>query len=220
MNSSIRSRGTTLSGKIALCSTRSRSWKFLTEQNSGSNHSSVTRIKFFIWTENKVRWINWSSSLRPVGKLIPKLSPQKFSTNPFKLSSALQQLIRRIHRAHGAWSWPRIWAHRANGVSVFPVGCFFSFSERARLDNARTWAGAHFRVIRTRRSPCHLKGSVSCIEKGSPINSCFKSHRAENIDMYWQLNPLTPTSDQDRISPYIINVASSRQVMRVTKKIS
>lgn len=47
MNSSIRSRGTTLSGKIALCSTRSRSWKFLTERYSGSNHSSVTRIKIF-----------------------------------------------------------------------------------------------------------------------------------------------------------------------------
>ena len=32
-------------------------------------------------------------------------------------------------------------------------------------------------------------------------------------------NPLTPISDQDRISPYDINTISSRQVMRI-KKIS
>ena len=30
-------------------------------------------------------------------------------------------------------------------------------------------------------------------------------------------NPLTPTSDQDRISPYNINTISSRQVMRIKK---
>ena len=29
------------------------------------------------------------------------------------------------------------------------------------------------------------------------------------------LNPLTPTSDQDRISPYGINTISTRQVMRI-----
>ena len=28
-------------------------------------------------------------------------------------------------------------------------------------------------------------------------------------------NPLTPTSDQDRISPYGINTISTRQVMRI-----
>ena len=28
-------------------------------------------------------------------------------------------------------------------------------------------------------------------------------------------NPLTPTSDQDRISPYNINTISGRQVMRI-----
>ena len=31
------------------------------------------------------------------------------------------------------------------------------------------------------------------------------------------LNPLTPTSDQYRISPYNINTISSRQVMRIKK---
>ena len=32
------------------------------------------------------------------------------------------------------------------------------------------------------------------------------------------INPLTPTNDQDRISPYIIRTISSRQVMRTKKK--
>ena len=34
------------------------------------------------------------------------------------------------------------------------------------------------------------------------------------------LNPFTPTSDQDRISPYNINTISSRQVMRIEKNIN
>ena len=33
-------------------------------------------------------------------------------------------------------------------------------------------------------------------------------------------NPLTPISDQDRISPYNINTISSRQVMRIEKNIN
>ena len=33
-------------------------------------------------------------------------------------------------------------------------------------------------------------------------------------------NPLTPTSDQDRISPYNINTISSRQVMRIKTNIN
>ena len=33
-------------------------------------------------------------------------------------------------------------------------------------------------------------------------------------------HPLTPMSDQDRISPYNINTISSRQVMRIKKNIS
>ena len=34
------------------------------------------------------------------------------------------------------------------------------------------------------------------------------------------LNPLTPMSDQDIISPYNINTISRRQVMRIKKNIS
>ena len=32
------------------------------------------------------------------------------------------------------------------------------------------------------------------------------------------VNPLTPTSDQDRISPYNVNTMASRQVMRIKKE--
>ena len=34
------------------------------------------------------------------------------------------------------------------------------------------------------------------------------------------VNPLTPMTDQDRISPYNINTISSRQVMRINKNIN
>ena len=33
-------------------------------------------------------------------------------------------------------------------------------------------------------------------------------------------NPFTPTGDQDRISPYNMNVISSRQVIRIEKNIN
>ena len=36
----------------------------------------------------------------------------------------------------------------------------------------------------------------------------------------WSPNPLTPMSDQDRISPYIINTILSGKVMRIKKNIS
>ena len=35
-----------------------------------------------------------------------------------------------------------------------------------------------------------------------------------------EINPLPPTIDQDRISPYNINAMSSRQVMRIEENIS
>ena len=45
--------------------------------------------------------------------------------------------------------------------------------------------------------------------------------------VYWQLlqnnnvvKPFTPTSDQDRTSPYNIDTISSRQVMRIEKNIN
>ena len=44
----------------------------------------------------------------------------------------------------------------------------------------------------------------------------FKS--TVNIDT--DVNPLTPMSDQDKISPYNIDTISSRQVMRIKKNIN
>ena len=40
------------------------------------------------------------------------------------------------------------------------------------------------------------------------------------IFYHFPLNPLTPMSDQDRISPYNINTISSGQVMRIKKNIN
>ena len=46
---------------------------------------------------------------------------------------------------------------------------------------------------------------------------------ADVLTKYWHLlwssNPLSPTSDQDRISPHTISIIPSRHVMRI-KKIS
>ena len=36
----------------------------------------------------------------------------------------------------------------------------------------------------------------------------------------YELSPLIPMSDQDRISPYNIHTISSRQVMRIKKNIN
>ena len=43
---------------------------------------------------------------------------------------------------------------------------------------------------------------------------------AENAGPKMTVNPLTPISDQERISPYYIKTISSRQVMRIKKNIS
>ena len=47
-------------------------------------------------------------------------------------------------------------------------------------------------------------------------------HKLEGIinNQILGVNPFTPTSDQDRISPYNINTISSRQVMRIEKNIN
>ena len=39
-------------------------------------------------------------------------------------------------------------------------------------------------------------------------------------NMHTDVNPLTTMSDQDRISPYNINIISCRQVMRIKKNIN
>ena len=42
--------------------------------------------------------------------------------------------------------------------------------------------------------------------------------RVEELSITVPVNPETPISDQDRISPYSINILSSRQVMGKEKK--
>ena len=47
----------------------------------------------------------------------------------------------------------------------------------------------------------------------------FITYRNGSNFMLDSFNPFTPSSDQDRISPYNINTISSRQVMRIKKNI-
>ena len=47
-----------------------------------------------------------------------------------------------------------------------------------------------------------------------------KVHSKFFVISFIPINPLTPISDQDRISPYSINTISSRQVVRIKKYIN
>ena len=49
------------------------------------------------------------------------------------------------------------------------------------------------------------------------IHYLSKFHLWQQKMLYTNFNPLTPMSDQERISPYIIHTVSSRQVMRIEK---
>ena len=63
------------------------------------------------------------------------------------------------------------------------------------------------------------------LEEKVKVCCCWR-HRSENAGIGSDLevcncfNPFTPTSDQDRISPYSVNTISSRQVMRIEKNIN
>ena len=63
-------------------------------------------------------------------------------------------------------------------------------------------------------SPSKLKKKIKvlCLW-GYPKITWLIINRVDDV------NPLTPMSDQDRISPYNINTMASRQVMRIKKKI-
>ena len=50
-------------------------------------------------------------------------------------------------------------------------------------------------------------------------DSAVKLLIGRNLELL-RVNPLSLTSDQDRISPYIISTISSRQVMRIKKNIN
>ena len=45
-------------------------------------------------------------------------------------------------------------------------------------------------------------------------------HLSRSESQIGTLNPFTPTSDQERISPYNINTIYSRQVMRIEKNVN
>ena len=53
----------------------------------------------------------------------------------------------------------------------------------------------------------------------SPRISISSKYAACKLVEQFSFNPLTPISDQDRISPYIINTLSTREVMRIKKNI-
>ena len=44
---------------------------------------------------------------------------------------------------------------------------------------------------------------------------CKNYKESKMLFLLWHLNPLTPMSDQYRISPYNISTISSRQVLRI-----
>ena len=55
-------------------------------------------------------------------------------------------------------------------------------------------------------------GTIGYMGKFAPLLLLSVSH--------FVIRPLTPVSDQDRISPYDINTISSKQVMRIKKNIN
>ena len=60
---------------------------------------------------------------------------------------------------------------------------------------------------------------LALLEKGNLMQIFY--HQGTMIVKVWYLiNPFTPISDQDRISPYNINTISSGQEMRMKKNIS
>ena len=56
---------------------------------------------------------------------------------------------------------------------------------------------------------------LSC--RSEITSKCWKNKKVAQWHNQVLLNPLTPMSDQDRISPYNIHTISSRQVMRIKK---
>ena len=66
----------------------------------------------------------------------------------------------------------------------------------------------------------NIHTDVRCL--GSNKNKYDLRHLKDPLiqNHHYQLNPLTPISDQDRISLYIIYKVTSRQVMRIEKNIN
>ena len=56
---------------------------------------------------------------------------------------------------------------------------------------------------------------IECCESKTKVITTANQKKRKNI-----FNPLTPVSDQDRISPYYIYTISCRQVMRIDKNVN
>ena len=80
--------------------------------------------------------------------------------------------------------------------------------------NAHSKSGVSLRDIQ--------KTAVKDYTQTSDVNRGEQSDENEKLSQIKSIviNPLTPMSDQDRISPYNINATSTRQVMRITKTIN
>ena len=59
-----------------------------------------------------------------------------------------------------------------------------------------------------------------CIHSDTDIDPVLQTGIRGFVSTLFYINPFTPTSDQDRISPNNINTISSRQVMRIEKNIN
>ena len=59
-----------------------------------------------------------------------------------------------------------------------------------------------------------------CIHSYTDIDPVLQTGIRRSVSTLLHINPSTPTSDQDRISPYNNNTISSRQVMRIEKNIN
>ena len=64
-----------------------------------------------------------------------------------------------------------------------------------------------------------LPNGYNVIQQISGNKTCYAIHQIA-IYQVDSINPLSPTSDQERISPYTISTISSRQVMRIKKNIN
>ena len=68
---------------------------------------------------------------------------------------------------------------------------------------------------------CSLHVSkANCVISGIAFYVKWYKLSLSNVLLFSFLNPLTPMSDQDRISLHIINTISSKQVIRIKKNIN
>ena len=60
---------------------------------------------------------------------------------------------------------------------------------------------------------------IGSLTTATHLRVSLLSNVERDFEWWWVINPLTPISDQDRISPYNITAISSRHVLRIKKKL-